>query len=461
MRILPSGLAKLRMPGYQLAPHIEAMEDQFLSLARGEFRRLLVSIPIRHGKSEYANAFIAWLLISKPTLKILRVMDVATTAKLMAHQVLQTVEKYGPPLTGVRLDRRKSSVEHFQTEAGGMLRSLGSEGSAESWTFDWIVIDDLLTDPYEIRSADRRQQVYIDLKTKFFSRVNPVGRTKFVFIGSRRHPDDPQGRLLEANRDLADEDKWRYHHSPAILNEYTDDEQPLWPGSKEFTLEGLRKKRDEKIADGSGWEWSCNFQNDPVGSPDLYKFDPAWFNFEEMFYSVDTPAESLPEAKFKVIAVDPSMGAGTETSDFCAAVYLHIADDGTVFVDDSWLAVAKPPEIVSAISQLFLRHRDIHVAPFEANAGGLYCAELIKRVCDSAGFEVPFVFKTYTSKSEDEKISRITLNLWDILAKKKLRLRDTPWNRILFRQLRGFPTEKMDGPDALATGVIVLKEILR
>ena len=93
--ILPSGLSKLYVPGFDLAPHIQEMEAQFLRLARGEIRRLIVAIPIRHGKSSYANSFIAWLLISKPTLRILRVMDSAATCEMEANHVLEMVERDG------------------------------------------------------------------------------------------------------------------------------------------------------------------------------------------------------------------------------------------------------------------------------------------------------------------------------------------------------------------------------
>ena len=101
------------------------------------------------------------------------------------------------------------------------------------------------------------------------------------------------------------------------------------------------------------------------------------------------------------------------------------------------------------------------IAPFEANSGGIYAAELIRRECDTRGLRFPVVFKTYGSGSQDEKISRITFHLWEILMSGKLKLRDTPMNQQLFRQLCQFPTAKLDGPDALATGIIVLKETVR
>ena len=161
--MLPSGLGTLVISGYQIAPHIQELEAAYMGLARGRYQRLLVSIPIRHGKTEYTNLFIAMLMISRPELRILRVMATATTAEEKALSVIKYVDHWGPKLTGVKLDRRKRSVGDFRTEQGGGLRSVGKEGDVEGWGFDWIVIDDLLTDPYEIRQFNRRDQVYKDL----------------------------------------------------------------------------------------------------------------------------------------------------------------------------------------------------------------------------------------------------------------------------------------------------------
>ena len=457
--LLPSGLASLTIPGFDFAPHLQDIETLCLGLASGELgvRRLLLTVPIRHGKSSYINCFIAWLLICRPELRILRVMASSDTAEMMAAEVLRTVDKYGWQFTGTRLDKKKQAVSHFKTTAGGGLRSIGSAGDVESWTFSWIFVDDILSDPYEIRQFSRRDQVYKDMCSKFFSRVDPMGKTKFIFVGSRRHPDDPQGRLLEVSRQASEEDRWAYHHQPAILNEGTDHEEALWPASREFNLAGLQKIRDEKIVNGVLWEWAANFQGDPTGSPDTLAFDAKWLTPEKILY--DFPSEALPPAKFRVFGIDPSMGAGhNEWNDFFAAIYLHIAEDSTIYVDDLWLSVAKPDVIAPMVSALICRHPNCDVVAFESNAGGLYAAELIKNGIDSLGGRFPVVFKTYSGM--DEKISRISLNLYEILQNNKLKIRDCPMGRVLLSQIAQFPTAKLDGPDALATGIIVLKEML-
>jgi hypothetical protein len=51
--------------------------------------------------------------------------------------------------------------------------------------------------------------------------------------------------------------------------------------------------------------------------------------------------------------------------------------------------------------------------------------------------------------------------LWEKLSKGKFRInRHCHSGQVLFRQLRGFPTERLDGPDACATGDIVLRQLL-
>ena len=133
--LLPSGLGRLVVPNWDYAPHIADMEEQFLRLAAGQFRRLLMSVPIRHGKSELLSLFLAWLLISRPNLRLLRVMASADTARDKARDVLKYVEHWGERMTGMKLDRRRCAAEHFCTTEGGMLRSIGAAGDVESWTF--------------------------------------------------------------------------------------------------------------------------------------------------------------------------------------------------------------------------------------------------------------------------------------------------------------------------------------
>ena len=186
----------------------------------------MISIPVRHGKTELINLYITWLLICRPDLRIARIMHDLDTARHQSRLVLKYLERWGPVLTGTQIDKRRYAADHFETTAGGMVKSIGMGGNVDSWTFDVIICDDLLVTPEEIRNPNVRDHCYQDITTKFFSRINPMGTTKFLFIGSRRHPDDPQGRLLIDDRKVTDsKEKWHYHMRPAIYNDGIPDKE--------------------------------------------------------------------------------------------------------------------------------------------------------------------------------------------------------------------------------------------
>ena len=154
----------------------------------------------------------------------------------------------------------------------------------------------------------------------------------------------------------------------------------------------MRRKRDSLLNGPNQFEWFCNFQSDPINSPDDLLFDPRWFS-EEMFY--DFPKEALPPAKFKLMCTDPSMGAGNESNDFFASLYLHIAHDSTIYVEDSFLSVCKPDFMVPMVTGLVARHQEMDFSAWEDNSGGIYAAELVKRECDSRGLRFPIIMRHY------------------------------------------------------------------
>lgn len=465
--LYPSTVAQRMVSEYRVAPHIKAMENFVLRVVRGDFRKGVISIPIRHGKTQYINGLIGFLLISDPSLRILRVMENATVCETQALQVLKFLRDWGPKLTGCTLESKRSGLAEFMTTAGGGLKSVGMLGTAESLTFDWIIGDDCLVSPDAVRNPFRRDQIYADYKAKFLSRINPTRQTKFLYIGSRRHPSDIPGNLFRTNQGIKDvREKWYYHQTAALLNEGTDREAPLWSvadGNLEYgTVEQLQAKRDELVEDGQAWQWSCFFQNDAQSAPDNLAFDPSWFNEKEMFYRELDPSISFSH---KVLSFDPSMGEGKKENDFCAGIMQKFTANGTRYVDDCYVQQAPPDVAVRGFVDLIERNQDYTLAVFEANAGGRYVKKCVREACEARNIRWENVVeKTWTSGKTNmdmsEKIGRISLDLWEPLSKKKVFLRSTPYSRILYKQLRGFPTEHDDGPDAMATGNIVLRQLL-
>ena len=61
--------------------HHAIMSEKFNRLARGELKRLIVNMPPRHTKSEFASYLLpAWLMGRKPNLKIMQTTHTAELA---------------------------------------------------------------------------------------------------------------------------------------------------------------------------------------------------------------------------------------------------------------------------------------------------------------------------------------------------------------------------------------------
>jgi ParB-like chromosome segregation protein Spo0J len=58
-------------PTWTLPPHVDLIDQLLVRVAAGELRRLIVTVPVRHGKSEMCSRYFpAWLLGMQPTLQV-------------------------------------------------------------------------------------------------------------------------------------------------------------------------------------------------------------------------------------------------------------------------------------------------------------------------------------------------------------------------------------------------------
>src|ERR1700739_229101 len=234
----PSTLGFLYKSDFEFAPHVIEMEKTFLNLFNNRLpnkeTRLILAHPKRHSKSFYLNLFISWCLVNNPKLRILRFMDSQKTAEMEAEEVLRIVEEWGPKTTGNTWNPRRKSKTTPYMQAGGYLDSRGRDSNPDGWSYDILIGDDCLTEPADIRNPRIRDQVFRDIMQKFYSRVDPIGNPLRIYIGSRMHPQDVAGRLLELNETATPENKWYYSKKAAIIDEGFVTERALWPNSKEF-----------------------------------------------------------------------------------------------------------------------------------------------------------------------------------------------------------------------------------
>ena len=211
---------------YAQSLHIEVMASRLAACARGECRRLIISLPPRSLKSHSASvAFPAWLMGRDPAKQLICVSygqeladkHARDTRNLMSTSFYQQIF----PKTAISPDRKL--VSDFATTAGGVRMATSVGGVLTGRGADIIIIDDPLK-PDEAMSETRRTAVNDWYDNSLLSRLNSKETGVIVVVMQRLHQDDLIGHLLEV-------DGWEVLSFPAIAEEEEEHvyETPLGP----------------------------------------------------------------------------------------------------------------------------------------------------------------------------------------------------------------------------------------
>lgn len=203
------------------APHLGAIADALESLQPGD--RVVLEIPIRHGKSELATIrYAAHRIIRDPSCRVL----IGANADKLAHKFSRAVRRL-VRAANVPLNPEKDTAGEWETAAGGGVRAVGMGGATAGYGANLVIIDDPIANRAQAESEAERERVWDAITNDFLSRLEPGGTV--VFTMSRWHQDDPTGRLREGRAG----DRWRFVRLPALAEPNDPlgraEGEPLWP----------------------------------------------------------------------------------------------------------------------------------------------------------------------------------------------------------------------------------------
>ena len=244
-------------PGFIDGRHHKVMAKAFERVARGEVKRLIINMPPRHTKSEFASYMLpAWFLGKFPKKKIIQCSNTAELAVGFGRKVrnLLDSEQYAQIFPNVALRHDSQAAGRWATNEGGEYFAIGVGGTVTGKGADLLIIDDphseqeaalAATDPsvydkvYEWYSSGPRQ------------RLQPGG--SIIVVMTRWGKRDLTGRILQAVVERDGED-WEVIDFPAIL----PSGNPLWPEFWPLTeLEALRNELP------SG-KWNAQYMQQPT-----------------------------------------------------------------------------------------------------------------------------------------------------------------------------------------------------
>ena len=301
-------------PAFIEGRHHKIMGDAFERVARGELKRLIINMPPRHTKSEFASYLLpAWFLGRFPDKKIIQTAHTAELSVGFGRKVRNLVDsddyKTVFPNMGLRADSKAAG--RWSTSKGGEYFAIGVGGAVTGKGADLLIIDDPHSEQ-EGQSADPSvfDKVYEWYTSGPRQRLQPGGA--IIVVMTRWHKRDLTGQIIKSSVQRAGTDEWELIEFPAIM----PSGKSLWP--QFWPLEELESLRNELPAP----KWNAQYQQNPTSEEGALVKREWWKEWEQ-----DTP----PPCEFVIQSWDTAF-LKTQRSDYSACttwgVFYHPDDNG-------------------------------------------------------------------------------------------------------------------------------------
>ena len=280
--------------------HHQIIANAFQDIAFGDKKRLIINMPPRHTKSEFASyLFPAWMIGRNPKMKIMQVSHNAELASRFGSKVrnLMNSREYKQIFGDVTLREDSKAKGRWETNHGGEYFAAGVGGSITGRGADLLIIDDPHTEQDSL-SDSAMERTYDWYLSGPRQRLQPGG--SIVLVMTRWAQDDLTGRLIKAENEPK-ADKWEKISFPALLGE-DDNVQPVWP--EYWSLDELEKVK----ASISIRNWSAQYMQNPTSEEGAILKREWWQPWEE---------EWIPALKHVIQSYDTAFGK-KQTADFSA-----------------------------------------------------------------------------------------------------------------------------------------------
>ena len=245
-------------PEFIEGAHHKIMADAFNRVAQGKLKRLIINMPPRHTKSEFASYLLpAWMLGQNPKLKIIQATHTADLAKSFGSKVKDLIdsdEEYADVFPNVGLKKDEKAQGKWKTSARGEYYAVGVGGALAGRGADLCIIDDPHSEQDVITANDKAgfEAAYDWYLTGPRQRLQPGAA--IVIVMTRWSKIDITGKVLQKAKEDGELHEWEVIELPAIM----DNGNPLWPGY--WSLKELSKLEKEMPVG----RWKAQYQQQPV-----------------------------------------------------------------------------------------------------------------------------------------------------------------------------------------------------
>ena len=241
-------------PSFIEGRHHKIYADKLQQVADGKIKRLIVNMPPRHTKSEFASyLFPSWLMGKRPNLKIIQATHTAELAVGFGRKVKNLIDSddFRDIFPDVKLAADAKASGRWSTNSGGEYYAVGVGGALAGRGADLLIIDDPVSEQ-DALSPTALDSIYEWYTSGPRQRLQPGG--SIIIVMTRWGIKDLTARVLQKQAQ-GGADKWEVVEFPAIFPETGN---VLWPEywSKD-ELEGVKAS----IPVG---KWNAQYMQNPT-----------------------------------------------------------------------------------------------------------------------------------------------------------------------------------------------------
>src|SRR6056300_633737 len=261
---------KKMWPDFIEGSHHQTIADKFNRLATGELTRLIINMPPRHTKSEFASFFLpAWMIGQNPKLKIIQATHTAELAVNFGRKAKHLIdsEEY-QQIFKTRLQEDSKAAGRWNTSDGGEYFAVGVQGAVTGRGADLLIIDDPHSEQ-DVNSPSAFDNAYEWYTSGPRQRLQPGGR--IVLVMTRWSTKDLTAQLVNAGAKEEKADQWEVIEFPAIL----PSGEPVWP-------EYWKKEELEKVKASAGIaKWNAQYMQNPTAEEGALLKREWWQNWDK------------------------------------------------------------------------------------------------------------------------------------------------------------------------------------
>ena len=397
--------------------HHRQIAEKFEKIATGEIKRLIVNMPPRHTKSEFASyLFPAWMIGKNPKLKIIQTSHNTELATRFGRKMKNLVDdSLFQQIFDVSIATDSKASGRWETNHGGEYYAAGVGGAITGRGADLLIIDDPHTEQ-DAMSSTAMDNVYDWYTSGPRQRLQPGGA--IVVVMTRWSEKDLTGQLIRAQAKSNHGDKWEVIEFPAIM----PSGNPVWP--EYWKAEELLKVK----AAISESKWQSQYQQNPT-SEETAILKREWWN------KWDKP---MPNMLHTIQSYDTAFSK-KETADYSAittwGVFQHEGMLGTgVLLLDALKGRWDFPELKKAAMEQY-KYWDPDTVIIEQKASGAPLTQELNRL------GIPI--SNFTPSRGNDKLTRVN-SIAPIFESGKVFYPDREWAHELIEECAAFPFGEFD-----------------